>query len=188
MQVFKSSIEADTSELNWNIEEFETIDKSIDTLLKYLEKDLPYIEKLNFHFLNSTAIWMPRIDQEVFATLTSTDLNIISNTTLKKELTSYYSFAKRRFDIYINRYASIMEDASKNIFSTRFNELWNTKKGAMVPHDYEALKKDNEYLYFLRSLKHQLWFYIREPLQNAKKRADTLLESLEKEYRKLEQK
>jgi len=197
LQNFKASLEADTARVNGNIRDFDQRNEYIKILLRHAVADLPYHDSLSIYFMNSTAIWMPRLDQEVFATLTSTDLNIIKNDTLKKEITSYYSFAKRRFDIFISRYANIIEDASKHIFPSRFNALWNNSwndpdkelKGGrlMIPNDYEELKKDGEYLYFLRSQKNQLYWYVRQPLKDAKKRAETLLGSLDKELRMLEE-
>ncbi len=197
LQVFKSSIEADTERVNGDMKDFDKRNDYINIILRHVEEDLPHHDSIDIYFMNSTAVWMPRLDQEVFATLTSTDLNIISNDTLKREIISYYSFAKRRFDVFINRYANIIEDASKDIFPSRFNALWNNSWNdpdkelsggrVMIPNDYEALKNDKEYLYFLRSQKNQLYWYVRSPLKDAKKRGDKLLESLEKELRKLEQ-
>jgi hypothetical protein len=57
----------------------------------------------------------------------------------------------------------------------------------MIPNDYDALKKDKEYLYFLRSQKNQLYWYVRSPLRDVKKRGDKLLEFLERELGRLEQ-
>lgn len=191
LQNFKNSVETDVARVNQFIKDFERRNELINILLRHMNADLPYSDSLNIFFMNSTALWMPRLDQEVFATLTSTDLNIISNDTLKKEITSYYSFAKRQFDIYINRYANIIEDASKDIYPTRFNALWNDSwndpdkavQGGrlMIPNDYEALKKDKEYLYFLRSQKNQLYWYVRNPLKQAKVHSESLLSSIEKE-------
>ena len=195
LQNFKTSIEADTARVNAHIRDFESRNEFINILLRHIKADLPYHDSINIYFMNSTAIWTPRLDQEVFATLTSTDLNIISNDMLKKEIISYYTFAKRQFDVSINRYASIIEDASKHIFPTRFNALWNDSWNdpdkelsggrLMIPNDYKALKKDKEYLYFLRSQKNQLYWYVRNPLKNAKKRAEKLLESLDKDLQTL---
>lgn len=57
---------------------------------------------------------------------------------------------------------------------------WNTDKALnggrlMIPNNYEALKNDKKYLYFLRSQKDQLYWYVRTPLKNAKKRGDKFL-------------
>ncbi|QIE57998.1 hypothetical protein G5B37_03740 [Rasiella rasia] len=187
LKTFKRSLEKDLENIDSNIEEFRTVDYSINILIKVFEDNLPYQDSLNFHFLNSTARWMPTIEQEVYATMTATDLNIITNDSLKIEIVDYYSFAKRKFDTSINRYANVIENASNNIFNTRFDRLWNTEDRAMIPHDFELLKVDKEYNYFIKSLNKQLWFEVRDPLNKAKSKSEKLITRIENELLKLEE-
>ena len=158
--------------------------------------DLPFNDSLKTHFSQSTAVYSPKIDQEVFTTLSSNDLNIISNDSLKNEIVSYYSFAKRIFDIRMNRYANVMEDASKDVFSSRFNELWGNswndphyidknEDKTFTPKNYESLKKDDEYLYFLKSQKNQLYWYVRSPLKIATEKSKRLLVLINDELKTL---
>ncbi len=192
---FKSSIERDNLEIQFHIERFNTSNESIHILMDHLESELPYHDSLSIHFSSTTQSWTPRIDQEVFASLSSADLNIISNDSLKKEIISYYSFAKRKFEVTIGRYTNIIEDASQDIFNSRFNALWNNTwnnpkairtQNWMIPNDYEALKKDKEYKYFLGSLKNQLYWLVRDPLDEAKFRAKNLNNSIDKELQELQ--
>lgn len=186
LKTFKKSLEKDLVNIDWNIEEFRTVDYSVNILIRALNESLPYNDSLNFHFLNSTARWMPSIEQEVYATMTATDLNIITNDSLKIEIVDYYSFAKRKFDTSISRYANVIENANNNIFNTRFDGLWNTGDRAMIPHDYEALKVDKEYKYFINSLKMQLLFEVRDPLNKAKSKSEKLITRIDNELLKLE--
>ncbi|MFD0844618.1 DUF6090 family protein [Flaviramulus multivorans] len=186
LKTFKKSLEKDMVNIDWNIKEFRTIDYSINILIKALNENLPYNDSLNFHFLNSTARWMPSIEQEVYATMTAADLNIITNDSLKLEIVDYYSFAKRKFDKSINRYANVIENASNNIFNTRFDGLWNTRDYAMIPYDYESLKIDKEYKYFIKSLKMQLWYEVRDPLNKVKSKSEKLITQIERELSELE--
>jgi len=190
---FKSSVVRDSLNIQSYIETFNSVNESIHILLDHMERDLQYHDSLNWHFTSSTQLWTPRIDQEVFSSLSSSDLNIISNDSLKKEIISYYSFAKRRFDVNISRYSSIIEDASKNVFNSRFNALWNNSwnnpkssntKRHMIPNNYEELKKDKEFRYYLESLRNQLYFFVRDPLDDAGGKTKSLLHSLDKELQK----
>ena len=104
LQNFSSSIEGDTISINSYIKLFSVVEKFINKIDLHIETDLAYNDSLNFAM--ATAIFWPSIDQEVFATLTSTDLNNISNDSLKKEITSYYSYANGEFDTSIERYTS----------------------------------------------------------------------------------
>jgi len=183
---FETSIKSDIESFDYYIEEYRTIHNSIDILKKHMETNLSYNDSLNFHFLNSTAYWATRIDQGVFSTLSSADLNLISNDNLKEQIVSYYTFAKTNFDMKISKYSKIIDNASENLFSTRFDGLWNTTERAMIPHDFEALKKDKEYKYFINSLNQQIFWLVEEPLTNADKKAKNLLQLIDEELNALE--
>jgi hypothetical protein len=198
LENFKTTIKGDFNEVSGFSKAFDETDRAIYYLLKHMEGNLEYNDSLKTHFRQTTALFSPKIDQEVFATLSSTDLNIISNDNLKNEIISYYSFAKRVFDVRMNRYANIMEDASKNIFSSRFNELWgntwddphyidNLQHKTMTPKNYEELKKDEEYLFFLKSLKNQLYWYVRRPLKQATEKSERVLELINNELETLKE-
>ena len=182
LQNFKTSIEADTIRLNSYIELFSNVEKNIMAIQYYIEKDLPYDESLTFAF--SAATFWPNIDEEIFTTLTSSDLNTISNDSLKKEITAYYSYANSEFDSSIERYTNYIEDGVRTIFNTRFTAFGiipDEEKKSMVPNDFEALKKDKEYLYFLKTQKNYFHWYMKRPLNKAKEKADHLLGSINDE-------
>ena len=80
----------------------------------------------------------------------------------------------------------MIENANNTIFNTRFDELWNTNDRAMIPHDYETLKRDKEYNYFIRSLKRQLWYEVRDPLKKAKTKSEKLIIQIDNELSKFE--
>lgn len=186
---FKSSIETDTIRLNKDIKTFSYVERDINSILIHMEKDLQYHDSIPF--INSTAIWWPKIGQEIYSTLTSTDLNNISNDTLKKEITTYYTWAIGPFDTAVKRYADYVEDGVKTKFSSRFSSFGFTpgeEKTVMRPIDYEVLKKDKEYLYWIITQKNYFYWYVKRPLNQAKERADNLLVSLNKELTELEKK
>ncbi|MFD1616614.1 DUF6090 family protein [Gelatiniphilus marinus] len=185
LQNFETSIESDIESFEYYIEEYRTIHNSIKLLKAHMDTNLSYNDSLNFHFLNSTAYWSPRIDQGVFSTLSSNDLNLISNDSLKKEIVSFYTFAKTNFDMKISKYSNIIDNASYNLFNTRFDGLWNVANRAMIPNDYDSLKIDKEYIYFINSLNQQIFWLVEDPLNQAEKKAKTLIELIDKELKVL---
>jgi lipocalin len=88
-----------------------------------------------------------------------------------------------------------MDHASKNVFNTRFNAFWNNtwkdtdfpdnSERDMKPNDYDVLKSDREYRYFLETLKNQLYWYVRSPLKQANEKADHLVFQIDNELREL---
>jgi len=189
LQNFKTSIEADTVRINFYIDLFSKVEKTIKAIDVHIEKNLPYHDSLNFPF--STAIFWPSIDQEIFATITSSDLNNISNDSLKKEITAYYSYANGEFDTSIERYTNYIEDGVRNIFNSRFTGFGvipDEEKISMVPNDFEALKKDKEYHYFLKTQQNYFHWYMKRPLNGAKEKADNLLGSINDELTQFDKK
>lgn len=187
LENFKASLNEDLISTRHFISLFDQADESIYTVLNHMENNYPYNDSLKYHFRFTTALWSPKINQEFFERTTSTDLNIIINDSLRNELLDYYSFAKRTFDVRINRYAVIMDDAIQDVFYSRFNASWNntwndkdytdtaSKDRDMKPIDYESLKADREYRYFLETLKNQLYWYVRRPLKQANESSEKLI-------------
>lgn len=186
---FKASIADDVKTLDWHIRDFDRTNRSIEIIINRLRQNLPYHDSLAFHFANSTVLWAPAVNQEVFESLTTTDLNTLTNDTLQKALVAYYTYANRNFNVRITRYAAIMENASQQLFTTRFDVLWEntwntTAPRRMTPLDYKALRQDKAYLYFIKSLRNQLYWYVREPLRTTRKQAAQLVAIIDREMEK----
>ncbi len=187
LQNFEISMLSDVESFEYYIEEYRTIHHSMRIIKSHMEANLPYSDSLDFHFLNSTAYWSPRIDQGVYSTLNSTDLNLISNDSLRKKVVAYYTFATTNFDMKISKYSNIIDNASDHLLNTRFDGLWNVEERAMIPHDYESLKADKEYNYFIRSLDQQVYWLVEKPLNEADKKAKTLIELISAELEVLKE-
>lgn len=190
---FHSNLQEDLSLIENNIRSFKTAKNSVNVLLKHMEQNLPYVDTLACHFGNTTFIFSPGINQGVFESMTSADFNIITNDSLKNDITLYYSYVKNEFNVQIAHYAIIIGDASKSVFNTRFNAMWNHNVSGsggdldcveMIPNDYEALKIDKEFNYFLRTLNNQLYWHRLGPLTSAKEYSEKLLETINKELQK----
>ncbi|MEZ4899654.1 MAG: hypothetical protein R2806_22605 [Saprospiraceae bacterium] len=133
---------------------------------------------------------------EVFEALKSNDLNLISNDGLRNKLISYYSWSNNILNEDVAGYVKIIEDASLNIFNTRFDALWNGNykkykatenwedlELEMIPNDYEELKQDKAFMYFLRSLKNQYYWKIEVSLNSLNERANDLIKSIDSELK-----
>ncbi len=193
---FKQSLIADMAFNNFRYEKYELTKESISFLLNHIERDLPYQDTLKYHFGRITQTWTPRINMEVFEALKSNDLNLISNDGLRDKLISYYSWSSNVLDEQVNNYVQRIEDANSTIFNTRFNALWNgnykkyrvTKdfddlKLEMIPNNYNELKKDEVFMYFLRSLKNQYYWDIEISQNDIYEKVNYLIKSIDSELR-----
>ena len=196
---FKQSLIADIEFNNFRFDKYELTKESISILINHMEQDLPYQDSLKYHFGRITNTWTPKINTEVFEALKSKDLNLISNDALRDKLISYYSWSNNVLDAQINTYVQRIEDASSTIFNTRFNGLWNGNyqkyrvtenfedlKLEMIPNNYNELKKDELFMYFLRSLKNQFYWDIEVVQDQINPKINDLINSIDSELKTME--
>jgi hypothetical protein len=193
---FKQSLISDIEFNDFRFDKYELTKESISFLLNHIEQDLQYQDSLKYHFGRITQTWTPKINTEVFEALKSNDLNLISNDGLRDKLVSYYSWSSNVLDAQVNKYVQRIEDANSTIFNTRFNALWNGNykkyrvtenfddlKLEMVPNNYNELKKDEEFIYFLRSLKNQFYWDIEVAQNDINEKINDLIKSIDSELK-----
>ena len=201
LENFKISIGSDLYSNNWHKRQFDVAKNSINLLIEHMESDLPYQDSLKFHFGNTGQNWEPYISYDAFEMLKSGSFSLISNEQLRSDIVTYYSFAENAFEPLATRYSNIMEHAQKNIYNSRFNASYeiNLKPNLdfhyegevkdvgfqMIPNDYEDLKKDKEYMYFLKTQKNQLYWYMERNLNIGNYFAENLYNSIDKELSEL---
>ncbi len=193
---FKQSLISDIEFNTVRSDRYSLTKNSISILLNHIEQDLPYQDSLKYHFGRITQTWRPKINSDVFDALKSNDLNVISNDSLRNKLIAYYSWSSTLLKDDIDRYVQLIEDASSNIFNTRFNALWqgNYKKWEMtgniedlelemIPNDYDELKQDKAFLYFLRSLKNHFYWKIEVSQKSINKQASDIIKNIDVELK-----
>lgn len=137
---------------------------SMEYIIDHMEKDLPYEDSLKYHFSLITMDWGLEYDFSSYESLKSVGFSLISNDSLRSNIISYYSYAESWGSEGPKRYSNVLERASETIFIKHFEEMWNTQNG-MIPLDYELLKKDNEFRYFLKTLRNQNYWMIDHPIE-----------------------
>lgn len=201
----KASLEADLISYNRVLDSGERTKSSMEIILAHLETDLPYSDSLKFHFARTTGTWMARANVSVFESLKSEGLTLISNKELRKELVEFYdAFVIRQKELN-NRYRDLIDEGSANILITRFDQLWKSNYDSwiekndfadidftidgliseMTPIDYEKLKDDQEYLYFLKSLKNRRFWFVEIENKSIKKVIIRILKNIELELEKI---
>ena len=182
---FKNTMNKYLVRLNRSMVRYDASINSINLLIDYMETDLPYRDSLSMHFGNITADRTIRIDGSVFEALKSKGFELISNDSLKQNIINFYSFGNVDLKESSSRYSRILENASRDIYSRHFDALWEpvsrTKRdqyledsyknpkdltNSMIPRDYDALKADHEFRYFLKSLRNEQFWLVR---RNAKR-------------------
>ena len=197
---FKNTMNKDLVALNRSMIRYNESNKSINLLIDYLESDLPYNDSLSIHFGNINADWVIRTDQSVFEALKSKGFSLISNDTLKQQIINFYSFTEDGLKNSTLRYTSILENASEQIYGRHFDALWepvSRKKreqylensiknpkdlvNRMIPRDYNKLKEDHQFMYFLRSLRNQQFWLVRRNAKRIEQDLTSMLKLIDQE-------
>jgi hypothetical protein len=80
----------------------------------------------------------------------------------------------------------------RHIFPGRFEEAYNypnsdnTFSGSMIPMDFESLKTDQEYLFFIKTQRNRTTSYINFFYENMRKSVESMIQDLEVEIKRLD--
>ncbi len=189
LENFRESLTKDSLYMAGSKFTYEKARNSMDFLIGYMEQDLPYTDSLKFHFANITMDWGVQYDFSTFELLKSSDLNLISNDSLRSDLISYYELAEGLGMRLANRYSGIIDDASKTLLPRHFDQMWEVRiddlQGEMVPLDFQALKEDKAFRYFLKTLRNQNYWLIEGPTMQSDNLFSKVTAGVEREIEKL---
>ncbi|NJB72923.1 hypothetical protein GGR42_003421 [Saonia flava] len=207
LESINESLKQDKIQLEGIIPYNDKIRNSIDFILNHFNEDLPYDNSLDSHFAFTSTLMVPNFQTSAFETLKSEGVNLISNSTLRNSIIQFYDSGIKSTDWQTETYRNVIMDASKNIFNKRFNSFWESNydeymekqkqgqnvsileiKGAMKPNNYELLKKDNEYVYFLKSLKNINSWHMDRMFKLELKEIEKLIQNIETEVKILKTK
>jgi len=189
LQNFEKRLQTDLFVGKWFAEVNNQVTHSIDFLINHMEEDLPYADSLKYHFGNITSTYGVTADFAAFKELKSIGTDIITNEHLKTSLIDYYSQIERFAIGATKDYEKVIADASKTLFPEHFDQMWKTEEfkigkipvGEMIPNDYEQLKNDKAFMYFLKTLKNQHYVLIEIRAPGVLERNEKLLSEINKE-------
>ncbi|MDG1277844.1 MAG: hypothetical protein P8O16_11225 [Algoriphagus sp.] len=189
----KTELTSDLVEINFNMNELRKSQNALNLILEVLEKDGSYHDSLAsqfiytllpLHFVHSTSS---------FETAKSRGLDIISNTDIRNKLIAVYD---SQYDFFLKAEQEELDEVQyhmRQILPGRFESGYNfegkdnTFEGSMVPLDFESLKTDQEYLYFIKTQQNRTGSYIGYFYENLRKSVESMILDLEIEIKRLEQ-
>ena len=189
----KIELQADLQEIELNTTELNKSLISIGIILKVLEQKHSYHDSLAGHF---NYIFLPMHfvhSTSTFETLQSKGLDLISNVTLRSQLVSLYDSQYKFFLKGETEELDQVHYCMKHLLPGRFESSWNynstnpTFEGTMVPINFESLKTDTEYLYFIKTQHNRTRSYIDFFYYNLKKSVVSMIDELNKELKRLEE-
>jgi len=163
LKALKVGLETDLNDLNYNAISIENSINSANTVIQSLENDEPYRDSVADHlgfmmlpvkFLYSTS---------AFETLKSKGIDLIKNPQVRDAIVDVYDSGYNFFLDYERVFVLDENDRGlQDIFSMRFEESFvvNFSKAnydpRLVPLNFDALKNDQEFLYFIKSYRNRL--------------------------------
>ncbi|WP_194775317.1 hypothetical protein [Pararhodonellum marinum] len=187
----KTELTTDLEEINFNMNELRKSQNALNLILEVLENDGSYHDSLTFHF-NYTLLPMHFVHStSSFETAKSRGLDIISNTDIRNKLIAVYD---SQYDFFLKAEQEELAEVQYNmrhILPGRFESGYNftgkdTFDGSMVPLDFESLKNDQEYLYFIKTQQNRTRSYIGYFYENLRKSIASLISDMDIEIKRLD--
>jgi hypothetical protein len=183
----------DLSDIDQNIKTHNRSIASVELILKIIEDNQPYNDTLSKHFGNVLASTKFFYSTSSFETIKSKGVDLITNITLRNQIIDVYDSNYTFFLKIDNRQSDEIRRGSTDIFSTRFEESDKYKildteniQGYIVPLDFESLKKDQEFLYYLKSLKNKTILFVNFSYSNLRREVVNLINALQNEINLME--
>ncbi|MFD2200541.1 hypothetical protein [Shivajiella indica] len=187
----KTELTTDLAEIKLNMDELGKSERALNLIIEVLENNGSYHDSLAYHF-NYTLLPMHFVHStSSFETAKSRGLDIISNADIRNKLIAVYD---SQYDFFLKAEQEELAEVEYNmrhILPSRFESGWNftgksTFEGNMVPLDFESLKKDREYLYFIKTQRNRTGSYIGFFYENLRKSVEDMIQDLEREIKRLE--
>ena len=183
----KTELITDLAEINFNMDELRKSHRSLNLIIEVLENDGSYHDSLGLHF-NYTILPIHFVHStSSFETAKSRGLDIITNTDIRNKLIAVYD---SQYDFFLKAEAEELAEVQYNmrhIMAGRFESGWNylgyTFEGSMIPLDFESLKTDQEYLYFIKTQRNRTRSYIGFFYANLKNSVESMIQDLEIEIK-----
>lgn len=199
---FRENLSNDLLSFDSSLQYIQRASNSMELVLSLMKQDKPYQDSLKYHFGMINSLITPSINTSTFESLKSKNLNLISNKNLRQHIILLYDSENNHMVNLIEEYRAIVFDASANLYDSRFDEFWKAKDTVQIrnnrsetilipemnPIDFEKLKKDKEYLYFLKSLKNQHRYLIEDNIEERFASLKQLLAKIDEELSILENK
>ena len=125
LKSFETQFQNDISQFDESLKFYEAASKSIDIIIYHLENKIPYNDSLNQYFYISTKFYGDSdLDNNVFESLKSLGVDLISNTDIRKRITQLYEDDDEWIVNFEILYRDFLFNASQNIFNSRFKDYW----------------------------------------------------------------
>ena len=180
----RAGLITDLSDIEYNIGAHQRIRESQLEVLKWLNREIPYTDTLDFHFtrVNNSTVFVS--NDAPYESLKQIGIRLISNDSLRDKITAVYDLD---FDYYKDHVVMYNEmvvrgwyDVNSHYFDgTRF--LFNNPDNRMKPLDTIRIREENLFRHYISSITEFNDFYVKRIMMRAKRGAEELIAMLDEE-------
>ncbi|MFN1836050.1 DUF6090 family protein [Balneola sp. MJW-20] len=192
LKSFRESLETDLSDVDANIAQHKQGIQAADSILGLLNSSVTINEdsvstlfariQLPTRFVHSTS---------AFESLKSKGVNIISNDDLQKKIVDVYD---SQYNFFLQAEQDFVDQIVlgwQTILPTRFEEGLDYQftmggQGSLKPLDFEALRDDQEFLYYLKTLRNHTKIFVEYFYSNLRADIVDLMEMIDSEIEEKE--
>jgi len=192
LEDFEKELQFDILQMDSIVMQYDRAKKAINIILNHLEEDLPYSDSLDYYFFDTTLVYdAGGLTDGTYETLKSAGFDVITNKEIRDMIILVYEEFNPWMNSWEQRYINMLFDAKRNLFNTRFRDSWNGNHkdkdvvGTMKPLNYEALKEDVEFKYYLRTQRNDMGWLVYKPSENTRIECKKLLKLIETELRRI---
>lgn len=196
LKAIKTGLETDLSDLNYNANAININIINANAAIQTLESNEPYRDSIADFFGLMMFPTKFVYSTSAFETLKSKGIGLVKNEALRNAIVDVYDSQYNFFLAYER--TNVLDEVERGleeVFATRFEESFlfdlnkPTYEPRLVPIDFDALKTDQEFLYFIKSYRNKLDVFLKFHYeQRIIKFVERLISALEKEINLLEHK
>lgn len=185
---FNNGLSEDLADIEGNIRIHQRAITAIDSILYALESETPVaVDTLAGLFADLMTPTYFQHSTSAFETLKSKGITTITNEALRDQIIGVYDSQYKFFLKFEETHVAEIERGATEVFPTRFKETYNYDlskpdfPGYLYPLNFESLKTDQEFLYFLRSLRNRTKILIEFQYARLKGKVVGLISAIERE-------
>ena len=187
----KEGLTTDLADIDFNIKYTTRGIAKTDTIFKYLRTEQPRdLDTIARWFSDAMTPTRFQYSTSAFETLKSKGITLISNNELRKKIIDVYDAEYNFFLAQQEMHLLEIERGYTTVLATRFEDSYNYDTqspwfpGSLRPLNFLALKYDQEFLYFFKSLKNRSLLLIKFHYAKLRAKVVDLIADIEQEISK----
>jgi len=172
LEIYRS-LEKDTSSLNWEYEEFQSVLDASQLIKERLDSDAPYEARLDTAFAQISNINVVEANYTAYDRLVSIGVDLVKNDSLRNGLVSFYDHSR-----FLKRVENYYENSKyyRTVIYPKYFKTFKFGREAK-PLDFEALRQANDFRIALDYSINDAMYYLRWS-RHRKEDATELLQEL----------